>query len=489
LLFSSFNRLYEKDLYLKNPNIMKNTYFLILIFVFCYLQGQAFHNKAAFITYKHLTGFTYEASIITYTPINSPVDRTALNINWGDGNTEVVTRTSQLTMEADLKKNVYTKTHTYGNHGVYILSMQDSNRTQGILNINGGNSDGFPFYIESQLTIPSGNDFNNSVKLLNRPILTAQSGLVFRYTPTAYDVDGDILSYELVTPKVNNNTAVSGFQLVTDISPGANNIYSFDNQTGTFNWDAPQQAGLYNLTIKISECRNGTIVGFVLVDYLIRVEHSFHTALYTEISATQNDTIAPNDTIQISFSYDGLQSDSIHLTAYSEGLINGNLATFSLDSISTNYLEKTFQWIPSTLNARCAPYFITLRGTIFLGNEQFSTDRTYVYYIRDASTTYCDTVCNGSTPINLIRKRPVITVQTAPNPFSTQTTIQVLNDSDDAVCTFSLFNVWGQRVRYISSIVDSRIVLDRDDLPVGVYVYKIEDGLNGIATGKLIVVD
>jgi hypothetical protein len=474
---------------LKNPKTMKHTNFLILILVFCYLQGQASPNKAAFITYKHLTGLTYEASIITYTQISSSIDRTALNIKWGDGNTELITRTSQEVIEVDLKKNVYTQTHTYTNHGIYSISMQDSTRMPNILNINGGNSDGFPFYVAAQLTIPNVNAYNNSIQLLSHPILSAQVGERFSYTPTAYDVDGDILSYELVTPQVNHNTAVSAYQLITDVSPGSNNIYSFNSKTGTLTWDAPQQAGWYNLTLKISECRNGAIVGATLVDYLIRVDFSLNAAFYNELSATPNDTIAPNDSIQISLNYSNNQADSIHLMAYSECLINGNLATVSLDSVSTNYLRKTFQWIPTTLNARCAPYVITLRGTTFLNNEQFSVDRTYLYYVRDASTTYCDTVCNGSTPINLIRERPLIAVQAAPNPFNSQTTIQLLNDSDDAVYSFSLFNVWGQRVRYISSIFDREIILDRRALPVGVYIYKIENDSNGMATGKLIVVD
>lgn len=468
---------------------MKKKLLLILAFTFCYLQGQSFDDKAGFVYYKHITGLTYEASIVTYTKISSPVDRNALTIAWGDGSSETVTRTNQEVVEIDLKKNTYTKRHTYTNHGVYTISMEDSTRTQGVLNINGGNSGGFPFYIESQLVIPNLGDYNNSIELLNHPILTATLGQVFSYTPAAYDKDGDILYFALATPKVNSNNAVSGYQQVTDIGPGANNQFSFDAKTGNFRWNSPQQIGLYTITLRISECRNGKMVGTTLVDYQIRVVNNLNSPLYSTINATSNDTIAPNDTIQISFGFGNTQADSIHLMAFSEGFLNGNTAVFDNDSVSMGYLGKTFQWITDSLAARCAPYIITLRGTSFLSNEKFSFDRTYLYYIRDVNTVYCDTVCNGFTKIDLIKKTPILSIQIAPNPFRTQTTIQFLDHPNGDDYTFSLFNIWGQRVRYIPLIVEDKVTINRNKLPAGVYIYKVERGANETTTGKLMVTD
>jgi hypothetical protein len=468
---------------------MKNILFLILFFAFFYIEGQASPNQAGFISYKHISGLTYEASIVTYTKISSSIDRSTLNISWGDGISEMLTRTSQEVLEVDLKKNIYTKVHTYASDGTYTIAMQDSSRSQFVLNINGGNSDGFPFYIESQLIIPDVGDHNTSVKLLNDPILTAKVGETFSYTPTVYDEDGDILYFELVTPKVDLNTTVTAYQLTTDILPGANNNYTFDVNTGNFSWNSPQQPGLYSLTVRISECRNGKMMGYTLLDYQIRVVNALNGPLYSATVTNANDTIAPNDRIQIGFTYEDTQADSIHLMPFSEGFLNGNTAILSNDSMTTTYVGKSFEWIPNTSNARCAPYVITFRGTTFLSNETYSFDKTYLYYVRDANTVYCDTVCQNFTAISLIKKRTPLSVLITPNPFRTQTTIQFMEDAKEAVYTFSLFNVWGQCVRHIPSITEDRLVIERRELPVGLYIYKVVRDFEDIATGKLMLLD
>lgn len=467
---------------------MKHRPYLILIVVFCYLQGQASPNKAGLITYKHIAGLTYEASIITYIQANSPVDPHFLTIEWGDGTTEVVGKTSQEVVDLNFKKNVYTKRHTYGSHGIYTISTEDANRATS-MNVNAGNPNSFPFYIESQLVIPAASDYNNSIELLNDPVLTTEVGQVFSYTPATYDADGDLLTFELVTPKRNNNSTVPNYQFVNELGVGPNNQYVFDVLTGTLRWTTPQIPGLYTITMKVSECRNGKMMGAVFVDYQVNVVHSLHVANDHLTATSSTTTIAPNDTVLIHFTYTGSPADSIDLQAYSECFINGNTAVLTIDSTSTNYLGKTVQWIPSASDARCAPYIITLRASTFLANEKFNLDRSCLYYVRTPNMAYCDTICNGSTSTALIKAVPLPSVQIAPNPFNRQTTIQLLGDLNTDDYTFSLFNIWGQRVRYIPSIVEGRITINREKLPAGVYIYKIGQESDEISTGKLIISD
>ena len=80
---------------------MKFFYKIILAFSFLTFSVTAFatHNRAGEITYKHLSGFTYQFTITTYTKvsgISADADRTRLGISWGDGTFDSLNRASQV---------------------------------------------------------------------------------------------------------------------------------------------------------------------------------------------------------------------------------------------------------------------------------------------------------------------------------------------------------------------------------------------------------
>ena len=60
----------------------------------------------------------------------------------------------------------------------------------------------------------------------------AYLGEVFQHTPAAFDLDGDSIVYELITPLMNSDAPVPGYQTVDMIAPGPLNSWSFDRQTG-----------------------------------------------------------------------------------------------------------------------------------------------------------------------------------------------------------------------------------------------------------------
>src|SRR5437773_306040 len=89
-----------------------------LIFNFSFLIAYATHNRAGEITYTHLTGFTYQIIIHTYTKASSvAADRDSLEIIWGDGTSDTLPRTNGggngVAIGNDIKYNEYTGTHTY----------------------------------------------------------------------------------------------------------------------------------------------------------------------------------------------------------------------------------------------------------------------------------------------------------------------------------------------------------------------------------------
>jgi hypothetical protein len=82
-----------------------------------------------------------------------------------------------------------------------------------------------------------------------------------------------------------------------------------------------------------------------------------------------------------------------------------------------------------------------------------------------------------------------ISVSISPNPFKeyTKMTLANLNNSNVKL-EFLLFDVFGKEIKNFD--VDSNnILLSRENLPAGIYFYKIRDGQGAFASGKLIALD
>ena len=256
---------------------MKSFYKILLSICFLFFAGEGFatHNRAGEITYKHVSGFTYEFTITTYTKVSgvsSDADRIRLGISWGDGTSDSLDRISEIFLDADIKQNKYVGIHTYTGPFTYIVGVSDPNRIENIININ--NSVNTLFYLEDTVKILDPNiiGFNNSPQLLNPPIAYGNVGQVFTHNPNAFDPDGDSLSYSISSPLQASGLPVSGYSPPNLIAPGPNNQISINQLTGEFTWDSPQVAGIYNIVILIKEYRNGILIGTVIRDLQIIVD-------------------------------------------------------------------------------------------------------------------------------------------------------------------------------------------------------------------------
>lgn len=227
----------------------------------------ATHQKAAEITYKYISGYTYEFIITTYTYSESIADRPFLTINWGDGTTEVLARSEYVEI-ADLQTiiNSYHGTHSFSGPGSYYISFEDPNRNGGVVNIP--NSITTPMYVETLLVIsPWGGNRNNSVRFLNRPIDdNACLGQSFVHNPSVYDPDGDSLSFSLIPCKTTGGEDIIGFSY-----PYASEYFIIDS-FGNLMWEVPTQQGEYNTAILIREWRNKVKIGEITRDMQITVQ-------------------------------------------------------------------------------------------------------------------------------------------------------------------------------------------------------------------------
>ena len=239
--------------------------------------AHATHNRAGEIIYSQIGELTIRATIITYTRTSSvDADRDSLTMLWGDGTQEAIQRSNGIgsVLEGDIKLNYYIAEHTYPARGTYTMSFTDPNRIDGIVNVNAPNSIEVPFYVQTTFTFLNSQfqGSNSSVQLLKEPIDFGCVGQPFVHNPNAFDPDGDSIGYELVVPQEAPGFPVPKYKYPDEIVIGPFNQIYLDPITGDFRWESPQIVGEYNIAIKISEYRQGVLIGSVIRDMQIFVD-------------------------------------------------------------------------------------------------------------------------------------------------------------------------------------------------------------------------
>lgn len=260
------------------PVILFNIRKILLTLLLCclYCGAWATHNRAGMITYKHLSGNSFQITLTTYTNTNSSIDRNPVVIHFSDGDSATVYRSTDLVIakppDINTKMNVYITTHTFPGPGRYIISFLDDNRVAGVLNMT--NSVGTAFFVQTILEINPGIGYDNSPEILQPPIDEGCIGHVFMYNPNAYDPDGDSLSYLLTPPLADTNTQVDNY-----LQPWASNYFTLDPVTGQLVWNSPEAnpqgaaTGIYNIAIRINEYRGKILIGYVLEDMEIIIDN------------------------------------------------------------------------------------------------------------------------------------------------------------------------------------------------------------------------
>lgn len=333
---------------------MKKLIFIWLVLA-PFLGVFASHNRGGEITYVHLGGYTYEFTITTCTDVGpaAQADRDELYINYGDGDIDTLPRIQEIPQPFDHQKNVYKGIHTFSSAGTYTICMEDPNRNNGILNINGsggsasgwGNSDNITFSLQSQLVIsPFLGNANNSVQFDECPCpAIACIGVPYCYNPQAVDPDGDSLSYELVAP-LGSNCSSLGVPTSYDFPPNiGGGTGTMDNETGTYCWISPTMVGEFNITFKITEWRNGYPVGYVYRDIQVTVDGNCNNTP-PELTVPDDICVTAGDVVNFNVSATDVDGDVISLTASGNPLtVNSNPATFPSVSGSSN-VTGNFNW-------------------------------------------------------------------------------------------------------------------------------------------------
>lgn len=331
-------------------------------------------------------------------------------INWGDGTTTVVDPVNNPPIIAYVDNGAVGKisvtySHTYSFPGRYIISYNEANRNYGILNIT--NSVQVPFYVQTEITIDAGVYCDNSPILSVDPIDEGCTGVRWEHNPGAYDPDGDSLSFSLFVPKYSalynsdgsylSAQDVPGYKLPNDCSyysavgiscTQANQnhngppTFSIDPVKGTLTWDAPGEAGEYNIAFVVTEWRKlyGKYypIGYVERDMQIIIKNCNNIA---PMLFVPKDTCILAGTTLKAYAYatdpDGSPSggakglgDSVRIQAFSQLFgINPNPATDSIDGkwqptfTATQQAKLKFSWKTSCDHVREQPYQVVFKAT------------------------------------------------------------------------------------------------------------------------------
>lgn len=246
--------------------MMRKLTLILILLLGLTSPAMATHQRAAEITYRWINGNAYEFTLTCYTYSPSPagLQRDSLPVRWGDGSEEYIPRVVLQNLGDNYTLNVYKAIHNFSSSGTYTVSMEDANRNYGVVNVP--NSVGVPMYIETEIVINPFLGINNSVQLLNAPVDKGCVGKLYLHNPSAYDPDGDSLSYRLLTCKGMDGMDIPGYSF-----PQASQSFDIDAVTGELRWDSPVLQGEYNVAFMIEEWRHGVKIGSVIRDMQILV--------------------------------------------------------------------------------------------------------------------------------------------------------------------------------------------------------------------------
>ena len=336
---------------------MKCKLLFVIGLLFCFaFSAKATHQRAAEITYIWVGGNAYEFTLTcyTYTPSPAGLQRDSLLVQWGDGSEEYIPRVVLQDLGNDYTLNVYKKIHNYSSSGTYVISMEDANRNYGVVNVP--NSVMVPMHIETELVINPFLGYNNSVQLLNAPVDQGCVGKLYLHNPSAYDRDGDSLSYKLVTCKGQDGIEIAGYTL-----PQASQSFEIDAITGELRWDVPVQKGEYNVAIMVEEWRHGAKMGSVVRDMQILISNCDNDL--PEIQCDDQYCLVAGEQLDFVISASDPDGDNVTLTASGAPFeVAVSPALLTPETAFGLHPQMEFLWNTNYAHIRNTPYQVVIHA-------------------------------------------------------------------------------------------------------------------------------
>ncbi len=118
---------------------------------------------------------------------------------------------------------------------------------------------------------------NSSPAFNNMPVAFICLGQNFNYNQGVTDIDGDSLSYELITPKISATAEVTWLPPASTQSPLASSTpFTINPVTGDINF-TPSAMQIGILAIRVNEFRNGILIGSTIRDMQVYTQNCFNS--------------------------------------------------------------------------------------------------------------------------------------------------------------------------------------------------------------------
>jgi gliding motility-associated-like protein len=333
---------------------MKRFLFILSALFLVSLNTMATHNRAGEITIKLISGYTYEVTVTTFTYTQSAANRSQLTVDWGDNSSSIAPLVSRTVLPNYYYHNIYTAKHTFPGPGIYQILMQDPNRNFGIVNIP--NSVNVVFSIKTTMIISPEIGNNNTPVLLNFPIDKAALHHIFIHNPSAYDPDGDSLSYKLTVCTGQDGKPISGYVL-----PVFTDTFYVDPVVGDLVWNTPDDTGKYNVAMNIEEWRKGVKIGNITRDMQIQV---YNTKNNPPVNPPlHNFCVKAGALIEFQMTTTDADLDSVkQKMTGGPFVVSSSPATFTKVASGRGFSTSTFTWQTTCDHIRNQPYQVTLKS-------------------------------------------------------------------------------------------------------------------------------
>lgn len=342
--------------------------FFSLVFLTALLSSKAFsmNVKSLELTYENISQLTYRANIVFYLYDPSPID-SIVEIFWGDGSYSFLTPSSVTDLPGELKKVIYSGTHTYSGPATFTMFVSYKVRSLNVINVP--MSLITDIYSEAQLVVSPFLAGQKSPVFLEKPKLNVCRATSNVIDFSAYDADGDELVYSIIPCRGEFGDPIAGYY-----NPTTSSQFSIDPQTGLLTWNAPTIKGFFNYAVKVSKYRNGVFLGSVMRDVLANVIDCQNESPILSAPADTCLIAGTSYHSTITATYSG--NDTISLTASgSPLLLTTNPAIFPQPIRDRYTVSSDFDWLASCEHVRPQPYQMIFRAEL---EDSLSTcDCTY----------------------------------------------------------------------------------------------------------------
>lgn len=169
-----------------------------------------------------------------------------------------------------------------------------------------------------------------------------------------------------------------------------------------------------------------------------------------------------------------------------QGLLAGNLPSGNARHYRVNLCTNQPNWDCKIALIRVYSFCkISPDGSVHNIDGTFSAENTEIVALYDENNQEIP-FDKSMTTEQLFANMDPLSIQAAPNPFTSSTTISIDNYDEDAPIVFELFNALGERVKSIEA-TQTQFEVQRDQLTAGIYLYRATANNKLIGSGKLII--